>query len=110
MTVVWIKHFGLKDFSRSFFKYCQKMHVFLALPPLFFLLYQNRKYKPFPTTFAFFSDEVNFLVLVLTLRILKVNFLQENMSRIAFFASFTCLCNSNQDPVYVLYSEIEKLG
>ena len=51
-------------------------------------------------------DEFNFFsVLVLMPRILKADFLQEVMSRIAnFFASFTFLCKSNQDPAWALWN------
>ena len=40
---------------------------------------------------------------VLMPRFLKANFLQEGIIRIVnFFASFTCLCNSNQGPAQEL--------
>ena len=44
-----------------------------------------------------------FLVLVLMLRISKADFLQEEMSRIVKFFSYTFLCNSNQDPTQELW-------
>ena len=47
-----------------------------------------------------------FLVLVLMPRLLKDDFLQEGIIRTAmFFASFTCLCNSNQDPAQELWTQ-----
>ena len=46
-----------------------------------------------------------FLVLVRMPRFLKADFLQEGMIRIVnLFASFTCLCNSNQDPAQELWN------
>ena len=48
---------------------------------------------------------MNFIFLVLMPRFLKANFLQEGIIRIVnFFASFTCLCNSNQDPAQILWN------
>ena len=45
-----------------------------------------------------------FLVLVPMPRFLKADFLQEGMIRKDyFFASFTCLCNSNQDSAQELW-------
>ena len=56
----------------------------------------------------FFKKKIikkHFFVLVLMPRISKADFLQEGMSKIVcFFSSFTCLCNSIQDPARNLKS------
>ena len=70
----------------------------------------KQQLEPTPTTFVLYlspSDEFkSFGVRTNATFFFKTDFLQEGMIRIAnFFASFTCLCNSNQ----LKNSEIEKL-